>query len=1226
MVDDTILCHDYIDQDSPVRGYKWLKPSSNGIWGVHIVDDGKQFDRDQWERDKAKRDKQKEQELEEIKAKALPIKERDKGYRKIAHYLGLASSHRQDLLRRGLSEEQIADYPFFSADNYNRIPWDIPKNLPGVGIDRYSGDNCLIIKDSGYFCPSFDLNGQVNGGQIRYETENNKYRWPKGIVSSKLPNGELPLTFHKGKSDRNILNLVEGILKPLISGEKFGIEICGAAGGNFTASPNQFEEILTHNDYEKIVIHPDGGDILNPHVMQRWDRQISLIESLGLGDKLFIAWRRQINKSDGDLDEITLEEFNQIELITPRKFFEKAKFERRKNIVILTRIQEIQNKLRKLSYEPDIKLTKEDLIEGKYLPADLLVDLMPNEGIINLVSPKGTGKSYLNKKLIKKYRKQGKKIISITPRIVLGRGQAKDWGIEWIIEIDDTLLKTVNRFTIYENIETLGLCFDSIWKIAGRDFKNTVIILDESELGLNHLLSSSTCKEVRPKLLKIFENIIYETLANQGIVLLSDADLTDVSVNYIKSLAPENTPIFTIVNDVKPDSYTTLLLKQKKWLKQEMLNAIEGDEKIIIPTDSQTEAEKMDRELSERYPDKKIIRIDAKVTQTDYGKDFVERINESIKKEQPDILIHTSSMGTGTSIDGVINGEIDREVKYYFDKVFGIFLGVLPPSQCRQMLMRYRQPVVRYVYIKETGTIHGNPSFDPEEINRTLHEYHTEGLGMADILAMTQGLNSIEVAEKVLDMVNFQTGGWNNPHIEAYCQFKARNNYGLANLRELFMDELVEEGHRVTLIDMKQCPVNPKTKRYMEGEKEQGKAINKEISTGISTARTISLEQAMAISRKANATTAELHEAAKAFLTEELPGVELTPEFINENVVSDKRRKLNAIKLFWKLNNPDAAKYYDEKEYSHKFTQFAIHDTVYLPDIKAYSPLVSELLDLEILEVLANPDKEYTQDDPWLLGLKQKSLFRRGRLNDLCNVTVTKDSHPVHLANRLLAKIGLGLVGQRKRVNGERVWIYKLNLERLNDPDRLAILNALDLKWSQTKAKYGLEGVPKLAEKSIQNQGSFGTEDPVNTTPQVSECGTKDPKSTTNETIEVVAAVPEPVSIDEGTKTQETLGLKGVPKLAEKSIHNQGSFGTEDNLIELVKPTHFKLPMNRGFHQWCSFKYGDMIYDSRQMNPEPLWVIGSDLSEGHGLIVADESGIEIIPYRYGVLWVAQRVG
>ncbi|MGK7957849.1 MAG: hypothetical protein AB4063_21740 [Crocosphaera sp.] len=66
--------------------------------------------------------------------------------------------------------------------------------------------------------------------------------------------------------------------------------------------------------------------------------------------------------------------------------------------------------------------------------------------------------------------------------------------------------------------------------------------------------------------------------------------------------------------------------------------------------------------------------------------------------------------------------------------------------------------------------------------------------------------------------------------------------------------------------------------------------------------------------------------------------------------------------------------------------------------------------------------------------------------------------------------------------------------------------------------------------------------------------------------------------------------------------------------------------MNRGFDQWCSFKYGERIYDSRERFPSPLWVIGSDDSEGRGLIVADSSGIEIIPYRYGVRWTDLEVG
>ena len=125
--------------------------------------------------------------------------------------------------------------------------------------------------------------------------------------------------------------------------------------------------------------------------------------------------------------------------------------------------------------------------------------------------------------------------------------------------------------------------------------------------------------------------------------------------------------------------------------------------------------------------------------------------------------------------------------------------------------------------------------------------------------------------------------------------------------------------------------------------------------------------------------------------------------------------------------------------------------------------MIEELLDLRILEVLAHPEKEYTQDDDWLLKLKRKCMFRQKRLKKLFDMTVSKTSHPVHLANRFLSKVGLGLVGERKRVNGKRVYVYKLDTEKLNNHDRLAILKALDTKWSQTKAKSGLDGVHESA-------------------------------------------------------------------------------------------------------------------------------------------------------------------
>jgi len=44
-----------------------------------------------------------------------------------------------------------------------------------------------------------------------------------------------------------------------------------------------------------------------------------------------------------------------------------------------------------------------------------------------------------------------------------------------------------------------------------------------------------------------FEKLIDRTLSTDGSGF-SDADLTDVSVDYIKALAPENTTIFSVIN------------------------------------------------------------------------------------------------------------------------------------------------------------------------------------------------------------------------------------------------------------------------------------------------------------------------------------------------------------------------------------------------------------------------------------------------------------------------------------------------------------------------------------------------------------------------------------------------------------------------------------------------------------------------------------------------------
>ncbi|MEL4895934.1 plasmid replication protein, CyRepA1 family [Crocosphaera sp. Alani8] len=1105
--------------------------------------------------------------------KLLPIPERDKVIREILSQLTLSDDHREVLRNRGISDRKIEESNYRSVKQWQKLTSPVTNKLSGVKYDGLS----LINHTDGILIPIPNEDGlytHLRVNDLTPGTENKYYPLSssKRGVKYHLPSGEQPIGVYMPQEapEKPIIGLTEGLeYKPLLASSNLGIPIIGASGGNFGSSSEAIEDAIASIkqrygwEKPKFILYADAGSVTNPNVVIQYEKLGKIVPNLKVVD-----WGQLADKENGlDIDELdaqTIEKvklarsfrFNlqgegNVKLITIKQFIKRAKLHQKKRLD--PRIKRIQEDLRRLTYKPDIELTEDDLVDGKYLPSELIIELMPKQGIINLKSAKGSGKSHLNEQLIKELRTEGYKIISIVARIVLGRGQAQAWGIEWQIDTDDPLCRQVNRLTIYENQATLGLCFDSIWKLYQRNLEKTAIFLDESELGLTHLLASSTCKEKRPLLLKSFQKIIHEVLALKGLVLLSDADLTDVSVDYIRSLAPPTTPTFTIVNPEKTISYKAYIISEKKWVKQEILNAIEAGEKIIIATDSQAEAEKMERELNKQFPDKIINRIDSKTVEDQWGKDYVERVNESIKKERPDILIHTPSMSTGTSIDGKINGTIDEEVKNWFDKVFGIFVGVLNPSQCRQSLMRYRENVPRYIYIRTVGMIRGNRSFDPVEINKSLFEYHKQGLDIFDIIKTIEVSDNRELLEKLALILDPETGQWNNPHLHTYSQFKARDNFGLANLREIFTQELMDEGHEVIKINTKGCEVLLTTQEFIDGEKEQGEAIYRETSSAISTSNNISLEQAQAIMRKATATVAERYEATKAFISEEISGVELTTEFINEYIVKDRRRSLNAIKLCWKLLNPEAALYYDEKEYRHQFRQFAIHEIVYLPDIRAYYPLVKELTDLGILEVIANPDKEYTQGDSWLEELKQKCLWRRHRLHRLFNIIVTKNTQAVHLLSRFLEKIGLGLTCDQKRVEGERVRTYKLNPKKLNNPDRKAILNAFDLKWSQTKTSYGLEGVTELPRnrKSDNQQEASVTvannEVTYNDYP-TGEC----PSSIDMDRGET----PQNEGSNEKGQTETGHGLEGVTELARTSYtdNQQETSVTEALKLENDKP------------------------------------------------------------------------
>lgn len=300
------LCHSFIDIDSGVANYSWLKSSSNGVWGVHLIDDGKEYNREQYERYLAQKIAFERDRKQFLANHALDASRRDTAIRRLSRYVGLSSKDREKLQARGLSDSQIEAGLFFSIDRHTKFNISLPDSLPGI---HYKGDR-FATKDTGYACPIFDIQGQAIGWQLRVEgvTKGNKYKWAKGSFSSHLPNGELPITTVKPNNNPSkTLYLSEGVLKPLIASHRLNLALCGAANnGNFSGSSQQFREI--QSDYAEFVIAPDAGDVLNPQVFPRWKNQINFLKQFNKPIK--VLWWKQVKKHEHlDLDEIDSSHF-----------------------------------------------------------------------------------------------------------------------------------------------------------------------------------------------------------------------------------------------------------------------------------------------------------------------------------------------------------------------------------------------------------------------------------------------------------------------------------------------------------------------------------------------------------------------------------------------------------------------------------------------------------------------------------------------------------------------------------------------------------------------------------------------------------------------------------------------------------------------------------------------------------------------------------------------------
>ncbi|MUH00331.1 DUF3854 domain-containing protein [Scytonema sp. UIC 10036] len=452
----------------------------------------------------------------------------------------------------------------------------------------------------------------------------------------------------------------------------------------------------------------------------------------------------------------------------------------------------------KLSFTPSIT------VDSRYLgqavkPSDIPVLAR----LLGIKSVKGTGKTFFIASQVRESLREGKPVLIITHRRQLGKALANVVGVDYVEEIKDSETGGILGYAV---------CFESLHPKSQARFSaenwtsNCTVILDECEQSLWSLLDSETCDRNRIAILREFSKLIQKVLkeGGEGRVILSDADLTDLTIKMIKKLAGWDIQPFLIVNSWRPS-------KEDCWkvhryggsnpaqMFKALIEAIANGEKPIVSTGGQ-EAQStwgtigLESKLKELFPEKKILRIDAETVSDPKHAAFncIENLNQVLPDY--DIVICSPVIETGVSIE--LAKLYPETPEKHFTSVWAIAQGVQSINSVLQSIARVREPIPRHIWAKDRAmnmTFKGNGSTNPRELFATENKVFQSQLG----ILRQSGIIWEEINEEdPLDTDAF---------FNCYLEMAARHNAGCWDYANGIFEYLTLEGHTVTDVDFEDC-------------------------------------------------------------------------------------------------------------------------------------------------------------------------------------------------------------------------------------------------------------------------------------------------------------------------------------------------------------------------------------------------------------------------------------
>ncbi|MEH1799514.1 MAG: plasmid replication protein, CyRepA1 family [Nostoc sp.] len=675
----------------------------------------------------------------------------------------------------------------------------------------------------------------------------------------------------------------------------------------------------------------------------------------------------------------------------------------------------------------------------------------PSSGLVGVKSAKGTGKTTALQGVVQQAKIRKQPVLLITHRILLGKFLCEKIGIQWGTHKEDAEKRIDKTLTPAPPIlrspfpqPSLGLCVDSIWKLNPENWRGAIVILDEVEQSLWHLLNSNTCKHKRVKILKLFQQLIATVLTSGGLVIAQDADLSDVSLEYLQGLAGIKLTPWVVLNQWKPQHGWDVTFYDSPnptpLIHQLELDLLAG-RKCYVTTDSRAgrySCETIERYLKERlqklrrqFPKTLVVSSHTTNTPGHAAVDFIAAINQKISEY--DGVFVTPSLGTGISID-----------VQHFDRVYGIFQGVIPDSEARQALARVRDDVPRVVWCAKRGIgLIGSGSTN----YRLLSDWYQEN--QKENLALLSPLHKIDVdLPLVYDPI----------HLRTWAKLSARVNASIRLYRQSMQDGLIADGHQIQVrsnavhnniirdlrlaflatdaddlatrrrliveivkVQKDWAQSRQKAKEIKRKIKEIKQQNQLSVAAAVANAKDIDYVEYEQLLVKHSLTDGERNQINKYVLRQRY-GVEVTPWL---KLQDDQGYYPQLLIHYYLTHESEYFHVRDEQEWHQQLSWG--EGKVFLPDLKTYTLKVEAMRALGMLQFL-EAKRKLTENDPDLILLKNVAFQHSKHIKRALGINLVGEKEQVSaikILSRLLNLLGLKL----KRVNE----IYQIDLETLYD-------------------------------------------------------------------------------------------------------------------------------------------------------------------------------------------------